>query len=119
MISFIVIIIIIILLTLFIFKFKKTHSEGFSFTPKSNKIRQYAQNQYNPKNIKGLDADKWETRFPYMVKAKYSYDDTPIPKDEIKPILHDNYALLKELPTQIKNVYHAKVNPCLYFSIQP
>lgn len=108
----IIIIVIIILLILFTTKINTTKintTEGFSYKSKTK--------YQNKPNI--LNADKWETRFPYMVNVKYSYNDKPIPKDYIEPTLHDEYALLNELPTEIKNVHHAKINPCLYFSIQP
>lgn len=64
-------------------------------------------------------ADKFETRFPYMVNVKNSYDDKPIQKDKIVPTVWNNYAYLNQLPLNLKNVYNSQVTPCLYFSIQP
>jgi hypothetical protein len=57
---------------------------------------------------KQLDSLKWETRFPYMVKQRYSYDDTPY-KNKRFPSIYNQFAYLKELPLELKNRYYAEL----------
>ena len=54
-------------------------------------------------NYEHYDGYEWEDRFPTMVNARYSYDD----HEKNKNMAFYDYAILDQLPTQLKNVYHA------------
>lgn len=59
-------------------------------------------------NKKELNAVKFETRLPELIKQRYSYNDVrQVDEEKCYPSLNNNYAVLKELPiNNYQNNYH-------------
>lgn len=58
-------------------------------------------------SIENFDDLIWERRFPYMVKARYSYNDGIINKSQFPDLV--NYARLGDLPLDLTNIYYASI----------
>ena len=65
--------------------------------------------------INYVNQHKWETKLPVLVGHRYNYNDyTPNKSiyDNVQ-VLTDK-ARLKELPLNLKNLYHARIDPNMY-----
>jgi len=85
---------------IFFFSLNKEIKEKFWF-PKSE--------------INYVNQHKWETKLPVLVGHRYDYNDyTPNKSiyDNVQ-VLTDK-ARLKELPLNLKNLYHARIDPNMY-----
>lgn len=74
--------------------------------PEYRKRQNYYPRGYDRKDIK---AHKWETRFPSLVDQRYKYNDERDDSlSELSPVT--GRARLKELPLDLKNRWHAKID---------
>ena len=108
------ILVIIIIIALFIMNFNNFeyfddtnpnmmgYEEGF---PKEYRFIDYQTIKRPTWNKKEFDANNWHLRLPDLVSQRYSYNDKPCKKCFDRTVY--NYAKLKELPLDLKNVYYA------------
>lgn len=61
-------------------------------------------------DYKNLNALRFETRFPGLLKHRYSFDDTPVKKNDTS--FYD-FAKLSQLPIELRNRYYATVSKSL------